>query len=385
MVGRWFALEPWERDQNVDYLEKLSNLPQKQKDSLLNKVKKIAFFKTGKITDRFSDTLYQKLINLLRADLVGNPLRLSRNKKQWSGSGRFAKLRMNYDEFFAMDDILCLLGITEQHITDDGWKKDQNLETRIWLTDYGRNLFADSGRCIVNYPESYDNFQEIILNKTVEIKVEDKKTGRLKKENASVPVPYDRRIDHISRMIGRVKRINKIYNKHRLTVRCADIEMSIKEVNKLLIQHIDGKIQIRRLVYTLPYYTSSSSQLNTKAIDVINTNMLCGSGGNGITILQEGSTTCADRPGAGIKGGSVIFYQYNNDMHCQTDAGNLTINNIEFEILDKRIHRVFSRESWSLHGRFYAYWNTMKKIFRKNMYLDDDDVPMVSLDFAAMH
>lgn len=259
------------------------------------------------------------------------------------------------------------------------------LETRIWLTDYGKSLFAESGKDIVNYLEHEDNFQEVILNKTKKVKVKDNKTGKWKTVSVSVPVLYDRRIDHISRKISRVKRINKIYSKHRLTVRFADVEMSIKEFNKLLIQHIDGKIKINRLVYTLPYSTSSSYQLNTKLIDIINTNTLCVNGGNGIDILQEGDTTCADRPGAGIKGGSVIFYQYNNDMHCQIDKDNILINNIEFEVLDRRVHRVFSRNCWSLHGRFYAYWNTMKKIFRSGIYLDDDTVPMVSLDFAAMH
>lgn len=119
-VGKQLLLESWEREQGIDYQEKLNNLPKNQQNSLLNKVQKIAVFKTGKISNRFTATLEQKLINLLRADLVGKPLRLSRNNNQWSGSGRFARLGMDYNESFAIDDILCFLGIAEQHIPEDG-------------------------------------------------------------------------------------------------------------------------------------------------------------------------------------------------------------------------------------------------------------------------
>lgn len=343
-VGKVLTLEPWERDQCVDTFEKLHVLPKNQQESALNKVRKIPVFRTGNITERFTNTLDQKLINLLRADLLGKPLRLSRDKEQWYGAGRFAKSGMDYDEFFGIDDILCILGIAKQHVPVDGWKEEQNLETRIWLTDHGKSLLADCHKDIVNYLECNNNFKEVILNKSIEIKVKDKETGKMKKKKVSVPVPYDNKIDHVSRTIGRVKRFNRIYEEHRLTVRCSDIELAVKEINKLLIHHIDGKIQIRRLVYSLPNSTYNIPLLNTNIIEVIN-NTSYVSGNKREAIQLEGDSKWLNRPGAGIKGRSIVLCQYNNDMHCQADNENITINNIEFEILDKRIHRVFSREN----------------------------------------
>jgi len=270
-VGKELMLEPWERDQCIDTFKKLQFLPENQQNSALNKVRKISLFITGNITERFTYTLKQHLINLLRADLLCKPLRLSRNKEQWSGAGRFAKFKMDYNEFFVIDDILCILGIAEQHVPDDGWKEEQNIETRIWLTSYGKSLLADSGKSIVNYLERAENFKEVILNESIEIKVKDKKTGKMKKEKVSVPVAYDKRIDHVSRRISRVKRFNRFYEDHRLMVRCADIELTAKEINKLLIHHLDGKIQIRRLVYSLPNNTYNTPLLNANIIEVINT------------------------------------------------------------------------------------------------------------------
>lgn len=288
-VGKVLMLEPWEREQHIDTLEMLHVLPINQQESALKKVGKIPVFKTSKVTERFTNTLNQKLINLLRADLLGKPLRLSRNKDQWSGSGRFAKSGMDYDEFFGIDDILCILGITKQNIPDDGWKEDQCIETRIWLTDYGKSIFSDRSKHIVNYTECDDDFKEVILNKSMEIKVKDKKTGKMKKKKVSVPVPYNKRIDHVSLKIGSVKRNNRIYEDHQLTVRCADIELTVDEINKLLIHHLDGKVQIRSLEYILPICTSNILLLNTNIIEVIN-NITYGSGDKDIAILREGDT-----------------------------------------------------------------------------------------------
>lgn len=382
-VGAELTLDPWESDKHIDTLKKLRILPQNQQKSALKKVDKITVFKTGKITERFASTLKQKLINLLYADLVGKPLREARDTTQWSGMGRCAKLNMDYKEFFVIDDILCVLGIAEQHIPDDGWKDEETLQTRIWLTDYGKSLFDDSHKGIINYLESNEDFKEVIMTKPVQKKVKDKKTGRVKLENASVPFDY-KKTDHVSRKIKRVKSINRIYENQRLTIRCSDKLLTTNEVNKLLIQHLDGKIQIRNLVYSLPKCTSNEYLLNANVIDVIN-KMLCRSGDKGKVIRREGEANCVNRPKAGIKGCSGTLCQYNKKIDCQTDNENIIINYIEFEILDKRIHRVFSRKNWSLHGRYYAYWNTMKKIFRSGVYLNDSTLPMVSMDFSAMH
>ena len=254
----------------------------------------------------------------------------------------------------------------EQNIPVDGWKDEEILETRIWLTNYGKSLFADCHKSIVNYLESSTSFKEVVMIKPIKKMVKNKKTGEKRLENFSIPVDYYIS-DYVSRIINRVKRINRINKKNRLTVRCKDIELTYNEINKLLTQHIDGKIKICRLVYSLSNSNSNASLLNANVIDVINKG-LCGNGSKEKAILQEGDTKSLVEAGAGIEGRSIVLCQYNKEIACQADGTNIIINTIEFEILDKRIHRVFSRESWSCHGRWYSYWNSMKRIFRSGVY-----------------
>ena len=57
-----------------------------------------------------------------------------------------------------------------------------------------------------------------------------------------------------------------------------------------------------------------------------------------------------------------------------------------FEINKKSIFRVYSRNLWSCHGRWYGGLQiNLPKTCRKNIYLNDSDEPFARLDFKAMH
>jgi hypothetical protein len=48
----------------------------------------------------------------------------------------------------------------------------------------------------------------------------------------------------------------------------------------------------------------------------------------------------------------------NSKLWCQSSSGyvddNLIINKLKLTIKKKSLHRVYSRNSWSLHGRWYG-------------------------------
>ena len=70
-----------------------------------------------------------------------------------------------------------------------------------------------------------------------------------------------------------------------------------------------------------------------------------------------------------------------------TSGGNyIQFNEIHFRINKKNLFRVYSRNSWKKHGRWYGgLWQNIPKVLRKHIYVNDSTGPLVSLDFSAMH
>jgi len=65
--------------------------------------------------------------------------------------------------------------------------------------------------------------------------------------------------------------------------------------------------------------------------------------------------------------------------------GNEDTYDIEFEIKDKFVHRSFNYNSWSSCGRFFSLFTELPKEFRRNLFLNDENHRLVSLDYKGFN
>lgn len=60
------------------------------------------------------------------------------------------------------------------------------------------------------------------------------------------------------------------------------------------------------------------------------------------------------------------------------------VNTLTIGQHNKYVRRIFSRESWELHGRFYGgWWQQVDKDIRRNIFINGN--PTVEVDFKALH
>lgn len=80
----------------------------------------------------------------------------------------------------------------------------------------------------------------------------------------------------------------------------------------------------------------------------------------------------------------------NIEVHLEEDTTGaenyIQFDKIHFRINKKDLFRVYSRNSWKKHGRFYGGLQiNLPKVLRKHIYLNGSPKPMVSYDFGGLH
>lgn len=293
----------------------------------------------------------------------------------------------NYYETIFIADILCLLGLTEQFIPEDGWKKDGTvLQSRIWLTDVGKQLFITNK--IRKFIVESQHKQLIIKNRTEKRKILDEH-GKFRNESVCVPVNY-KLTEHVIRKIRFVERVNEALNMNHVVVQCdSPIELKIDTVNNLLLSNIKNEIDLEYIDFSTHNNIDKSKLLlnNDLTLYINNTSFdtYCNTSGSKHTIQDSHTNTTEAAIWPHYKYNNNITICNNSHMCCQINKDLIGVNKIEFEILNKNLKRIFSRDSWSAHGRFYGFHVNLPKILRKSIYINNSTSPLVSLDFSALH
>lgn len=385
-------------ESDLNTLERFKYLSDDAKKTFLTKIQKTKLF-LEKSTNRykFNDWLKQIIINSLYANETYKWIRYSRNANDFNKDEYYYKLlvhfnndnkpkdtKMYYYTFLLIIDSLNLLEIIDTMIGFYDKEKKEGMESRFALSDYGRCLFSE-----IKEEAIFENLLDHdLIIKTERIAKEGKKNKfftRIVKYTESVEIRSQKEF---------IKKVNKMYQESRLTVKVESetynkvsfidelyiyrknnsvklIELNCEIVDNLNIEQKDRKNN------DLRYYTKLNS-IEDKSISITDKreSISYGNISDTLSLLIQNHEIYNDFNGVNQR----------NDYTGKKGNDLLKINKMCFEINKKSMFRVYSRNSWSLHGRWYGGLQVnLPKIYRKNIYLNDSDEPLARLDFKSLH
>lgn len=332
---------------------KIYNSGNKTYEILLKKAKKTALYikkDSGKY--HFTDYVKQINLNLLYGQEVGNQIRYSRDGSDYEGNGLYAKMHLKYDPFLFIIDAMALLGYIDNKIGNYDRRKGLGYRSRMNFTDMGRSLF-----CSIERParfESMMNHDPIVKTKISEkVITTGVNKGKIKKYVEIVP--YEK-TEHILRKERFIKQVNRFYSDLNITVDVTNIELdNIKFLDELYLNYINNNIDISLL--DIDIVSNCNKSLNTKLHSIDKLNKI-NSNIQEEDKRKEGKREGRERELLSLLMGISEIGCDNSKLWCQSSSGyvddNLIINKLKLTIKKKSLHRVYSRNSWSLHGRWYG-------------------------------
>ena len=370
---------------------RLKNLPHLKEDNVIKKANKlIEFLKKSKNSYQFTDIVKQVNLNLLYANEVFKQMKYPRDKNVYAKDKQFGKLlypRKNrgksskeridtdsgYFVFTFIFDAMNLLEIIDFYLGNYNKEKKSGYLSRAKFNENGRRLFN----------ELFDTVPfEDLTEKELIIKTDRIKADNGKKKQKTIKIQYNNS-EHTQRKIEQVKKLNEIYNSIEIKIKANNIFFeNVNILNDLYIYTRNNYLELINLdVIYNPYDLDIDGKIQ-KGIDKLSKVK------EARIEIYQGSTS----EWVPLLIGYEEFQR--NDEHLQRhfedqeniDCHRLWIRNVEFTINLKSLFRVYSRDSWIMHGRYYgALWINLPKILRKWIYINGSDEPLASLDFSGMH
>lgn len=314
---------------------------------------------------KFNDWLKQIIINLFYADEIFKWIRYSRDSNYFYKDGYFYKLlvhfnsenkpkdiKLYYYTFLYIVDSLNFLEIIEHKIGFYDDEEKQGMVSRMIFSDYGRSLFAEIKE---------DTIFESIADQDLIVKTERITNNGKGNKFFTKIVKYKDSVE-IKRQKEFIKKVNKIYQESNLTVKVEDAihkkvsfiddlyvykknnSITLKELDCEIIDNLEIKEQYRKNT-DLRYYDKFTS-IKGNSISIIDNREKEDYGENrdNLSLLIQNYELCNNFNG--------VYPQKENTDKKYNDL--LKINRMCFEINKKSMFRVYSRNSWSMHGRWYG-------------------------------
>lgn len=353
-----------ERDLNT--LERFASLYDDAKKTFLIKIQKTKLF-LEKSTNRykFNDWLKQIIINSLYANETYKWIRYSRNANDFNkdeyyhrllvhsnGENKQKDTKMYYYTFLFIIDSLNFLEIIDTMIGFYDKEKKEGMKSRFVLNDYGRSLFSEIKE---------DAIFEDLLDHDLIVKTERiAKEGKKNKFFTKI-VKYTDSVE-IRRQKEFIKKVNNIYQESKLTVKVQsethdkvsfidDLYVYRKNNSVTLIEsdcEIKDNLNIEqkdRKNTDLRYYTKLNS-IKDKSVSITDKreSISYGKISDTLSLLIQNYEICNNFNGVNQR--DEYTGKKGNDL--------FKINKMCFEINKKNMFRVYSRNSWSMHGRWYG-------------------------------
>ncbi len=394
---------PFLSDDGVNALNKLSSyiaLSDNEKKSFLKKILNTRKFIEKKENEyNFNDWIKQIFINLLYGEETFRYIRYSRNLNNYIKGEYYYKLLVHLNEekkpkdiklyyytFLFIIDSLNILDLIEHKIGYYNSCSNNGKESRMKLSNKGKSLFSKIENTVF---ESIKDHELII--KTDRVAIATKRGTKYKIKN----IIYNESVE-IRRKKLFIKKINEIYNNAKLIVNANNIIIDnssfLDELflysrnNSLSLSFLNCELrnndQDRR--YTFIKYLDKLNNIDNKLISVSDKRVWRREGegiGNTLSLLMLDCDSYNEYARLQLQ------QSIENGERVKNKGDDfLKINKIKFEINKKYLFRVFSRNSWLKHGRWYgALWTNLPKVLRKNIYLNDSNEPLVRLDYKAFH
>ncbi|MGR0480398.1 MAG: hypothetical protein ACTFAL_03090 [Candidatus Electronema sp. V4] len=353
-------------ERNLDTVTRFASLPDNAKITFMIKVQKAKLFlKKSTNIYKFNDWLKQIIINSIYANETYKWIRYSRNANDFNkdeyyhrllvhfnGENKQKDTKMYYYTFLFIIDSLNFLEIIDTMIGFYDKEKKEGMESRFVLSHYGRRLFSE-----IKEDAIFENLLDHdLIIKTERIAKEGKKNKfftRIVKYIDSVKIRSQKEF---------IKKVNNMYQESRLTVKVESaihdkvsfvddlyvyrknnsvklIELNCEIVDNLNIEQKDRKNT------DLRYYTKLNS-IKDKSVSITDKreSISYGKISDTLSLLIQDYEICNNFNGVNPR--NEYSEKKGNDF--------LNINKMCFEINKKSMFRVYSRNSWSCHGRWYG-------------------------------
>jgi hypothetical protein len=343
--------------------------------------------KTGlkvKSLKRVKQSLKTVLINLWLSNLLGMPVRYSRDKSAYSHNRKYGKLYFKYHTLLPVIDALFSLGYIEEKKGRSSYEdKKKGYQTRIWPTPALIGLFIDYQLLLPNFflkPEP----KELIIKKDKSKKLvgyrEDKSTNQMRED---------------------LECYNEFVKKHQITVKLqSKVSINYDFLLNLFRNIITNRIAIEQILYKnnqIVKHNRIPQHILKRYTDTVNSNPPI----NTPTITQE--FPC--KPPIDNRLYRICFYakwrfidflaSLNRKLHGKRKKNDecflelfplekIGIEHLEFILNQEYLYRVFNRNSFQYGGRAYgAIHQNLPKNMRPFIHINGEKT--VEIDYSAYH
>ena len=355
--------------------------------------------KTGlkvKSPDRGKQALKTVLINLWLSNLLGMPVRYSRDKNAYSHNRKYGKLYFKYHTLLPVIDALLTLEYIEEKKGRSFYEnKKRGHQTRMWPAVLLIQLFIEHQLISPNFIQKPEP-EELIIKKDKNKKLvgyrEDKNIHQMRKD---------------------LECYNEFAKKHNVTVRLKSKNLITNHfLINLFRNYITNRIKLEEVLYDnkdrnmkipsqeiLKMYTNTDRR--ESKIQIINDNI-----NKTETIQTQPTITQEFSPKAAIDGRlqRIYFYAKNRLINFlvslnrklgrgEKDAESLAkpffmkelgIEHLQFTLNQEYLYRVFNRNSFQTGGRAYgSLHQNLPKDMRPCIQINGEKT--VELDYSAYH
>ena len=344
--------------------------------------------KTGlkvKSLKRVKQALKTVLINLWLSNLLGMPVRYSRDKSAYSHNRRYGKLYFKYHTLLPVIDALLSLGYIEEKKGRSTYEdKKKGFQTRIWPTPALIGLFIDYQLILPDFFQKPEP-EELIIKKDKSKKLvgyrEDKNTHQMRKD---------------------LECYNEFIKEHHITVKLNNKVLTNNEFLITLFRNIiNNRITVEQIVFEdnqqdilcrIPQHN-----ILKRYTETVNRNQTI----KKPTITQE--FPC--KPTIDSRLQRIYFYaklrfidflvSLNRKLRGKRKKNDkrflelfplekIGIEHLEFILNQEYLYRVFNRNSFQYGGRAYgALHQNLPKNMRPFIHIDGEKT--VEIDYSAYH
>jgi len=344
--------------------------------------------KTGlkiKSLKRAKQALKAVLINLWLSNLLGMPVRYSRDKSAYSHNRRYGKLYFKYHTLLPVIDALFSLGYIEEKKGRSTYEdKKKGFQTRIWPTPALIGLFIDYQLLLPNFFQKPEP-DELIIKKDKSKKLvgyrEDKNTNQMRED---------------------LECYNEFVKKHHITITLHSKILTNNYflinlfrniiTSRITVEQILYKNNQQNIIYNIPPY-----HILKRYTDTVNSNPPI----NTPTITQE----FPYKPPIDNRLHRIYFYaklrfidflaSLNRKLHGKRKKNDecflelfplekIGIEHLQFVLNQEYLHRVFNRNSFQYGGRAYgAIHQNLPKNMRPFIHINGEKT--VEIDYSAYH
>ena len=380
----------------------LNPRPWSNRDVVNNVVGKIfeeivPIVKPKRAVNRNKEAVKIIILNLFIAYKLGMPVRYSRNRSRYSRNKRYGKLFFKYDRVIPIIDTLIKCGYIGQKLGYNMRDKDIGRESRIWALPKLINLFQSFEFELPGLIEKTQHNEIIQLKNHIvrkrgkkEIKIrtlinyKDTETTINRRKNLT---EYNNFIkeQNITITLNQSTIINQwftrdlMYNMAKGII-CIDY---IQVKHKVIIN--TSNIAVYQNIYQYNKRNSKFTKINNPTITNTLTDeeyplVLQYSGDEAYYCFTDYINTILT-PTLQIKDNKAR----NKMLKKKGELSDYGIIKLQFTINYKYLHRVFSRSSFELNGRFFGAGHIgLPKLIRKNCLKINDNIT-IEPDYSSLH